>query len=119
VTDRKAATDAVTTDSNTFFSAFRMCCENVAGAMPSEGGSDGQDQVRTFWTTASFLVTTILYVLIGAELDLAAFARYADLVAAAAVLVVVVRAVTVYAVVGATNLASWNRSRSTSSRSSN
>ena len=56
------------------------------------------------WTTAGFLVTTVLYVLIGAEVRLSAFLRHVDLVVAAAVLVVLVRAATIYPLVTATNL---------------
>jgi len=67
--------------------------------------SHSEHQVQQFWTTASFLVTTVLYVLIGAEVGVGAFARHADLVVLAAVLVVLVRAVTVYGLVTATNLA--------------
>jgi CPA1 family monovalent cation:H+ antiporter len=59
--------------------------------------------VQEFWTTAAFLVTTVLYVLIGAEVPITAFLQYSNLVASAAVLVVVVRAVTIYPLVAVTN----------------
>jgi len=67
--------------------------------------SRSEHQVQQFWSTASFLVTTVLYVLIGAEVGIGAFVRHADLVALAAVLVVAVRGLTVYPVVTATNRA--------------
>jgi CPA1 family monovalent cation:H+ antiporter len=63
-----------------------------------------ESHVQQLWTTAAFLVTTVLYVLIGAEVSPTAFLEHAEFVVAAAVLVVVVRAVTVYAVVTAANV---------------
>jgi CPA1 family monovalent cation:H+ antiporter len=51
-------------------------------------------------------VSTILYLLIGAEVRIGAFFEYAELVIAAAVLVLVARAVTIYPLVSATNLVS-------------
>lgn len=66
--------------------------------------STGEYHVQQFWTTAAFLVTTVLYVLIGAEVRIAAFAQYADLVVSAAVLVVLARAATIYPLVSLTNL---------------
>lgn len=66
--------------------------------------STSEYHVQQLWTTASFLVTTVLYVLIGAEVRIGAFVQHADLVIAAAILVIVVRAATIYPVVSATNL---------------
>lgn len=66
--------------------------------------STSEYHVQEVWTTAGFLVTTVLYVLIGAEVGLDAFVRHADLLVAAAVLVVVVRAATIYPLVTGTNL---------------
>jgi len=60
--------------------------------------------VQELWTTAGFLVTTVLYVLIGAEVQIGAFFDHAGLVVSAALLVVLVRAVTIYPVVSGTNL---------------
>ncbi|WP_394347935.1 cation:proton antiporter domain-containing protein [Halorussus salinisoli] len=59
--------------------------------------------VRSVWDTAAFLVSTLIYVLVGAQVRPAALTRSLGLVALAAVLVVVVRAIAVYAVVGALN----------------
>ncbi|WP_311172113.1 cation:proton antiporter [Halobellus ordinarius] len=66
--------------------------------------STSEYHVQELWTTAGFLVTTVLYVLIGAEVQLGAFVRHADLVVAAAVLVVLARAATIYPLVSATNV---------------
>ena len=66
--------------------------------------STSEYHVQELWKTAAFLVTTMLYVLIGAEIRIAAFLGNADLVAFAAVLVVVVRAATIYPLVSGTNL---------------
>jgi len=65
--------------------------------------STSEYHVQEVWTTAGFLVTTVLYVLIGAEVEPGAFVRHADLVLTAAVLVVLVRAVTIYPLVTGTN----------------
>ena len=65
--------------------------------------SSAENHVQQLWTTASFLVTTVLYVLIGTAVPIGAFVRHADLVLAAAVFVVVVRAATVYPLVTASN----------------
>lgn len=65
--------------------------------------STSEHHVQEVWTTIGFLVTTVLYVLIGAEVQLAAFLQHADLVLTAAVLVVLVRAATIYPLVTATN----------------
>ncbi|WP_136591548.1 cation:proton antiporter [Salinigranum halophilum] len=58
------------------------------------------------WQTGSFLVSTLLYLLIGATITPDALGRHAGLVLSAAVLVVVVRAITVYPLVTALNQAS-------------
>jgi len=58
------------------------------------------------WQTGSFLVSTLLYLLIGATVSPDALVRHAGLVVSAAVLVVVVRAVTVYPLVTVLNQAS-------------
>ncbi len=59
--------------------------------------------VQQLWTTGSFLVSTVLYVLIGSVVPIEGFLRHAELVGVAVVLVVVVRAATVYPLVTATN----------------
>lgn len=66
--------------------------------------STSEYHVQEVWITAGFLVTTVLYVLIGAEVRVSAFLQHFDLVVAAAVLVVLVRAATIYPLVTATNL---------------
>jgi len=68
-----------------------------------ESISAREGRIQHVWTTAGTLVTTVLYVLIGTEVPPAAFGRHADLVLAAAVLVVVVRALTIYPLVAAAN----------------
>jgi CPA1 family monovalent cation:H+ antiporter len=66
--------------------------------------STSEYHVQELWTTAGFLVTTVLYVLIGAEVRAGAFFQHAGLVVSAAVLVVVVvRAATIYPLVSGTN----------------
>ena len=66
--------------------------------------STSESHIQELWTTAAFLVTTILYVLIGAEIRIDAFFGNAGLVVSAAILVVVVRAATIYPLVSGTNL---------------
>lgn len=66
--------------------------------------SDTEETVQTVWETLGFLVTTALYVLIGSSVALAQFVEHAVPVLTAAVLVVVVRAVTIYPLVTITNL---------------
>ena len=66
--------------------------------------SDPEETVQEVWSTLSFLVTTVLYVLIGSAVPPTAFIEHWQLVALAAVLVVVVRAITIYPLVSATNL---------------
>jgi CPA1 family monovalent cation:H+ antiporter len=68
--------------------------------------STSEYHVQQLWTTVGFLVTTILYVLIGAEVRIGAFVQHAGPVVAAAVLVVFVRAATIYPLVSGTNLVS-------------
>jgi CPA1 family monovalent cation:H+ antiporter len=68
------------------------------------GMSDPEHTVQEVWDTLAFLVTTVLYVLIGASVELSAFVDHAGLVALAAVLVLLVRALTIYPIVSATNL---------------
>lgn len=58
-----------------------------------------------FWQTGSFLVSTLLYLLIGATVSIDALVRHGDLVLSAAVLVVLVRGMTVYPIVTALNRA--------------
>jgi CPA1 family monovalent cation:H+ antiporter len=65
--------------------------------------STSEYHVQELWTTAGFLVTTVLYVLIGAEVRISAFFQHAGLVVSAAVLVVVVRGATMYPLVSGTN----------------
>jgi CPA1 family monovalent cation:H+ antiporter len=65
--------------------------------------STSEYHVQQVWTTASFLITTVLYVLIGAEVRSGAFLDHADLVLGAAVLVLLVRAVTTYSLVTVVN----------------
>lgn len=66
--------------------------------------SDPEHTVQEVWRTLSFLVTTVLYVLIGSSTSPAEFAADGWLILTAAVLVVLVRAVTIYPLVSATNL---------------
>lgn len=68
--------------------------------------STNEAHVQELWTMAAFLVSTILYLLIGAEVRIEAFFEYADLVIVAAVLVVIARGAAIYPLVSATNLAS-------------
>ena len=65
--------------------------------------SDPEATVQEVWSTLSFLVTTVLYVLIGSAVRPAALLANWRLVALAAVLVVAVRAVTIYPLVTAAN----------------
>jgi CPA1 family monovalent cation:H+ antiporter len=65
--------------------------------------SAGEYHVQELWTTVGFLLTTILYVLIGATVRIDAFLEHATLVVSAAVLVLFVRAVTLYPLVSGTN----------------
>ena len=65
--------------------------------------SDPEETVQEVWSTLSFLVTTVLYVLIGSATSPARFADHAGLILTAAVLVVLVRALTIYPLVSTTN----------------
>ncbi|MEF8827243.1 MAG: sodium:proton antiporter [Halapricum sp.] len=65
--------------------------------------STSEYNVQELWTTAGFLVTTVLYVLIGAEVPMSAFFEHAGLVVSAAILVVVVRGATIYPLVSGAN----------------
>jgi len=65
--------------------------------------SDPEATVQEVWSTLSFLVTTVLYVLIGSATSPAQFVDHAGRVLTAAVLVVGVRAGTIYPLVSATN----------------
>jgi len=67
------------------------------------GMSDPEHTVQEVWDTLAFLVTTVLYVLIGSTVALTEFLDHAGLIAAAAVLVLAVRALTIYPIVTATN----------------
>ena len=66
--------------------------------------SDPEATVQEVWSTLSFLVTTVLYVLIGSATSPTAFVDHAGLILMAAVLVVLVRAITIYPLVSSTNL---------------
>lgn len=66
--------------------------------------SDPEATVQEVWSTLAFLVTTVLYVLIGSSTSPAQFVDHAGLILTAAVLVVVVRAVTIYPLVSSANL---------------
>jgi CPA1 family monovalent cation:H+ antiporter len=65
--------------------------------------STSEYHVQKLRTTAGFFVTTVLYVIIGAEIRIDTFLGNAGLVVSAAVLVVVVRAATIYPLVSGTN----------------
>jgi CPA1 family monovalent cation:H+ antiporter len=65
--------------------------------------SDPEQTVQEVWGTLSFLVTTVLYVLIGSAVSVTEFFDHAPLVVGAAVLVVLVRAVTIYPLVSTAN----------------
>jgi CPA1 family monovalent cation:H+ antiporter len=65
--------------------------------------SDTEQTVQTVWNTLGFLVTTMLYVLIGASVEITQFLDHAVAVVLAAVLVLAVRAVTIYPLVTAAN----------------
>ena len=67
--------------------------------------SDTEQTVQTVWSTLGFLVTTALYVLIGSSVELSQFAEHAVPVGLAAVLVVLVRALTIYPLVTVANRA--------------
>jgi CPA1 family monovalent cation:H+ antiporter len=59
--------------------------------------------VQDVWDTMGWLVTTALYILIGSSVNPIEFMEHARLVAIAAVLVVLVRAVTIYPLVLGSN----------------
>jgi CPA1 family monovalent cation:H+ antiporter len=65
--------------------------------------SDPESFVQQVWKVAEALVSTALYVLIGATVEFGRFLAYADLVLVAAVLVVLVRALAVYPLVAVVN----------------
>jgi len=65
--------------------------------------SDPEETVQEVWSTLAFLVTTVLYVLIGSATSPSQFVDHAGLILTAAVLVVVVRAITIYPLVSTTN----------------
>lgn len=65
--------------------------------------SDPEETVQEVWSTLAFLVTTVLYVLIGSATSPSQFVDHAGLILIAAVLVVVVRAITIYPLVSSTN----------------
>jgi CPA1 family monovalent cation:H+ antiporter len=76
----------------------------LAGASFTAREEDGvADFVQSVWDTAGFLATTLIYVLVGAQIHPNALARSLGLVALAAVLVVIVRGIVVYGVVGTLN----------------
>jgi CPA1 family monovalent cation:H+ antiporter len=65
--------------------------------------------VRSVWDTAGFLISTLIYVLVGAQIHSRHLLESVGLVALAAVLVVAVRAVVVYGLVSAVNAATDER----------
>ena len=65
--------------------------------------SDPEATVQEVWSTLAFLVTTVLYVLIGSATSPSQFVDHAGLILTAAVLVVIVRAITIYPLVSTTN----------------
>mgnify|MGYP006272045467 CR=1 FL=1 len=67
--------------------------------------SDPEHTVQEVWSTLSFLVTTVLYVLIGSATTTAEFVDDWWLILTATVLVVVVRAITIYPLMSSMNLA--------------
>jgi CPA1 family monovalent cation:H+ antiporter len=70
--------------------------------------SETEHTVEEVWNTLAFLASTVLYVVIGSSVQLGQFARFAGLILLAAVLVVLVRAATIYPLVTATT---WLRGR--------
>ena len=74
----------------------------LAGHMFSER-SEETEFARSVWDTAGFLVTTFIYVLVGAQVRVPSLIESAGLVVVALVLVVAVRGVVVYGVVGGLN----------------
>jgi CPA1 family monovalent cation:H+ antiporter len=65
--------------------------------------ADHGDFVRSVWDTAAFLTSTLIYVLVGAQIHPNALVESFGLVVLAAVLVVAVRAGVVYGIVGTLN----------------
>ncbi|WP_135826999.1 cation:proton antiporter [Halorussus ruber] len=65
--------------------------------------SEHAEFVRSVWDATGFLVSTLVYVLVGAQVRPDALVGSLDIVVLAAVLVVLVRGVVVYGVVGALN----------------
>lgn len=74
----------------------------MAGQMFSER-SEETEFAQSVWDTAGFLVTTLIYVLVGAQVRIHSLVESAGLVVVALVLVVAVRGVVVYGVVGGLN----------------
>jgi len=66
-------------------------------------GSGRQEVIENTWSVAAFFVSTLVYVLIGASVEVGDFVRYADLVVLAVVLVVGVRALVTYPLVTVVN----------------
>ncbi|MFD1588939.1 cation:proton antiporter [Halorientalis brevis] len=70
----------------------------------SRGGIDAQETfVEYSWEFTAFLASTLLYLLIGSQVEPSQFLRYWHLVVGAAVLVVAVRGLTVYPLVAVSN----------------
>ena len=77
---------------------------------PSRGGIDAQETfVEYSWEFTAFLASTLLYLLIGSQVEPAQFLQYWYLVLGAAVLVVAVRGLTVYPLVAVSNRVSSRR----------
>lgn len=77
---------------------------------PGAHGGVGVDRdalafVRDTWAGGTFLLSTMLYVLIGAQVSIARLLEYLPFVVVAAVLVVLVRGIVVYALVAGLNVA--------------
>jgi CPA1 family monovalent cation:H+ antiporter len=66
-------------------------------------GSGRREIIESTWAVAAFFVSTLLYVLIGAAVDVGDVLRHADLVVLALVLVVGVRALVTYPLVSVVN----------------
>ncbi|WP_126664303.1 cation:proton antiporter [Haloterrigena salifodinae] len=66
-------------------------------------GRDALEFVRDIWEGGAFLLSTVVYVLIGTQVPIASLARYLPAALFVAALVLLVRAVVVYVLVGAVN----------------
>lgn len=61
------------------------------------------DFLEEIWEAAAFLVNTLIYILIGAEVRIADFVQHVELVVLAVVLVVIVRAFVTYPLIALLN----------------